>query len=184
RAEAVAQLVEEARVDVDRLVGRAVERADRARGAPASGARLPREQLDLRAAVTALEGAGPVVVEEHRGTPPAAVEVRVGVGAGLALLERRVVAAGRTPAHAADEPREIRAAEQRDHERDDADDAGPASDRDAALGAAADAALADVGALVEGHVTTLVRRRARGEGSAALAMQDAAHAFPHRRGRW
>src|SRR5690606_56168 len=63
------------------------------------------------------------------------------------------------------------------------DDADTASDRDATLGAAADAPLADVGALVEGHVTTLVRRRACGEGSAALATQDAAHAFPHRRGR-
>src|SRR5690606_18175185 len=113
---------------------------------------------------TALEGAGPVVVEERRGTLHAAVEVVVGVGAGLALLERRVVAAGRTAAHAVDEPREIRAAEQRDHERDDADDADTASDRDATLGAAADAPLADVGALVEGHVTTLVRRRACGEG--------------------
>src|SRR5690606_38019899 len=104
-------------------------------------------------------GAGPVVVEERRGPLHATVEVVVGVGAGLALLERRVVAAGRTAAHPVDEPREIRAAEQRDHERDDADHADTASDRDAALGAAADAPLADVGALVEGHAGTLVPLR-------------------------
>src|SRR5690606_18783655 len=94
----------------------------------------------------------------------AAVEVVVGVGTGLALLERRLFTARRAPApEAADEPREIGTTEQRDHERDDAHDADTAADRDAALGPAADAALADVGALVEGHAMTLVRRRSRCE---------------------
>ncbi len=91
---------EEGLVEVDRLVGRAVERADRARRAAASGVRRLREQDHLRLHVARHLG-GPVVVEHRRPGLHAAAGLGVRVLGGLALGERRaglVAAATRAPA--------------------------------------------------------------------------------------
>src|SRR5690606_37871625 len=101
-AELGAQVVEEARVDVDRLIGRAVERAGRARRVAASGARRTREQNELggRTVGDALldERGRPVRVERRGRTLHAAFDARVRVGARLALFEAvdrtRLVLAG------------------------------------------------------------------------------------------
>src|SRR5690606_27297778 len=132
RAEAIAQLGEEARVDEDRLVGGAVERPDRARGRTARRAQLTGEELDLTTALAALERTGPVVVEDRRRALHAAVEVGVGVGPRVALLERRLLTLRGAALEPADEPRQVGPAEQRHHERDEPHDADASAHRDAA----------------------------------------------------
>src|SRR5690606_15311104 len=126
-------------------------------------AHLTGEELDLTTAVAALERTGPVVVEERRRALHAAVEVGVGVGPRVALLERRLLTLRGAALEPADEPRQVGPAEQRHHERDEPHDADASAHRDAALGTAAHAAPADVGVVVERHGSTLVRRRACGE---------------------
>ena len=87
RAEAVAQLVEEAEVDVDGLVGRAVERADVRGGDAAAGLRLAGEEARRRLAV-AVDRVAPVRLHRVDDGDDAAVLALVGVAAGAARLRQ------------------------------------------------------------------------------------------------
>ena len=80
RAEARAQLVVEAQVDVDRLVGRAVERADGRGRAAAAGRRLAAEEARRRLAVA---------VERARSSSPAPSSRRRRSGSPRAGWRRR-----------------------------------------------------------------------------------------------
>ena len=85
RAEAGLQLLEEAEVDVDLVVARAVERSDRRRRAAARGADAAVEEVGARWLVGqagAGEGVGPVPVEGVDDGHHLAVELRVGLPAG------------------------------------------------------------------------------------------------------
>jgi hypothetical protein len=92
--EARAQVVVEARVEVDGLVGRAVERADGARRLATGGADRLLEDDRARLAVLHAElerGVDPERVERHHGSRYAAVDARVGVSARIAFGELGVV---------------------------------------------------------------------------------------------
>ena len=95
---ALQHVLEERRVEVDALVGRAVERPDLGGGLAAAGVDRARErgQLLLRGegdAGLGLEGVGPEVVEGVLDGHPGAVLVLVGVRAGLAVGVAVAVAA-------------------------------------------------------------------------------------------
>ena len=161
------QRVEERGVDVDPLLRRAVERAGSGRCGAALRLRLPAEQCNgLRAAVVA-DLRVPVAVQRVARRGHAALDVRVRVGAGLAVLDRDDLLARRRPAAAraqcGGEPREIHSEqlgpeEQHDHEADTA-----ATDSHARTAATAAALLhltrVDANVLVESHARMLSRQR-------------------------
>ena len=93
RAEAGLQLLVEGQVDVDVLVGGAVERPGVRGGGPAAGVHVAGEELGARRRV-ALAGAGervaPVVVDGVDDGDDLAVELRVGLRARLARRRRGV----------------------------------------------------------------------------------------------
>src|SRR5690606_20314257 len=76
---------EEGRVEVDALVGGAVERADLGRRLPAAGAGPSAEGPDLGRPVAARELPAPVLVQRVLDSDPGAVHVIVGIGTGLAV---------------------------------------------------------------------------------------------------
>src|SRR6476646_4132843 len=89
RAESRPELVEEAEIDVDVLVDRAVERADVCRSVAAAGARRAGEEDSLRRHVApagAGEGARPVRLDAVDVTDDPAVLASVGVRSRAALL--------------------------------------------------------------------------------------------------
>src|SRR4051812_47322080 len=83
-AELRAELVEEAEVDVDLLVRRAVERADVGRRLAAARVRRAGEEDRLRDRV-ALDGLAPVRLDRVDVADDSAVLLRVRVGAGCTL---------------------------------------------------------------------------------------------------
>ncbi len=129
RAEARLQLVVEGEVDVDLLVGGAVEGADRGAGAPAGRAGLPREDLQRRLAVLAPAAAEDVVPHvlgraEHL---PDELRLLVGPLRPLALGGRRAFG-GAAPA--VQQPARVDAEDER--EDDDNQSPTPAPDGHAA----------------------------------------------------
>ncbi len=84
------ELIEEPEVDVDRLIGRAVERPDCRAGGAAAGGDAVRVQEQLRGAI-GLAGAlvfrCPVGLDAVHEPDDPAIRTRVRVGAGLALGE-------------------------------------------------------------------------------------------------
>ncbi len=183
---------EEGRVEVDLLIGRAVEGSDLRGGLAAAGVDAAAEGDDLRrgelGAALLGKGLGPVLLEGEGHGLAGAVDVVVGVGAGLAvgvavavLVQARGVAAlaGRVhtrggataAAHALGEH------EEQDDHQDAADAAaglGAAGHRDAHRAAAtatsaaagvADATPADVSLRVEPHVECLSTEQGEDRGA-------------------
>ncbi len=179
-------VAEEGRVEVDLLVGRAVERPDLRGGLAAPGVHGPGERVDrgrdeLGAALLG-ERLGPVLLERQRDGLAGAVLVVLGVGAGLAVGVALVV--GVDPARLALALRAaaaVRAGQAaatahalREHDEQDDDDqpadtasgAGAAGQRDAhratattaAAAGVVDTPLADVSLRVEAHGRCLSAR--------------------------
>ena len=166
RAEARAQLVEEAQVDVDVLIGRAIEGPHGRGGSAAAALHGVGEEARARRDVVAAaagERVRPVALDRVDVADDATVLAHVRVGAGLTLLgdvaihrrrPRRLALEVPELAQAAVAPGDV-AAEEDDEERDDEADAA-AADREAALADPAAAEILDLRG-VELRVVTKVR---------------------------
>ena len=154
-AELLAHEVEERRIDVDALVGGAVEGSDRVRCGAAGRRGLPVDDRQ-RGFDISVDVLRPVVVEDDLGTGHAAVDGFVGILAGVAFVEAAPLRAVRTliafQSPAAEQPADIDAEERTDeqHQNETADADSTAGDRGVPTPSTGLVA-ADVGVPVEGH---------------------------------
>ncbi len=172
RAELCPELVEEAEVEVDEPVGRAVERPGRGARRAAAGVGRVGEQHGVDRLVClarARELVGPVLLHAVDVAEDAAVVAGVGVLAGLAVGGERRAARTRHRTRLEDRAEVVRvAAEQRVGEQQDQADRATATDGDAAAAhpaAVGDLAWVELGAWVEGHGRLFSWVRARSYGT-------------------